>query len=498
MVIAKMSQQIITKNELVKRINYQTIFQEVAQALPSIMIERASELSNAEVHSIRELKGNIVMISLGITFSIRSLYKALPEYTEMRNLTPSSYTNFLFNALEGLTTIDDRLLKPPLIRLFGEEILIDDVLNTNHPLFPYLKICGDEFIALCEKPLLQHYERGIKEGFLSLMPYKTKQVSFDYKQLIYFPILKPLGTAPQSNDKWQLYYLATKQYCVPVDCTAEKSEDRYKVHYENTDALIRSAKDAVTSIKETFFYRPIRSNNGSINNVGSLDSLVADFGAELGFKNVDIKGASLSEVLPIYLALLEIKKKLGKLAKLVNDNTSLLITNIRKSSSYDRGKNILMVSVIPKHYECKIAYIYAQALDRLIATHLYDKKNHLGSDYWYLQNEPEDELHIALSYMYKTLSYQRSPSYYYSALLLDGLYGKHFFSHPAELFARALTKCLSAKAAQIELSVLNTPSASLLYPNDEELSLFELAVDSAETLMPEPVQTELTIAFIEE
>ena len=54
-------------------------------------------------------------------------------------------------------TIDDRLLKPPLVRLFADEILIDGAINALPLLFAYLKVCGPEFIAECKKSMVIHW-----------------------------------------------------------------------------------------------------------------------------------------------------------------------------------------------------------------------------------------------------------------------------------------------------------------------------------------------------
>ena len=489
-----MNSQPLSKSDLVKRINYHNTFQEIANTLPSLIMERAKDLSEAEVKTIKELNGNVLIMAVAITRCIQSLYKALPDYSEMRNLNPSSYSTFLYNALQGLMTVDERLLKPPLIRLFGEDILINDVINEKHTLFPYIKVCGSAFLAECKKPITAHWEGAIRNGFLSLMPFKSKNVSFDLHQLIFLPILKTPGTPPLSKDKWQLYYLAAKHYCVPVACTAQKSEDRYKIFYEDANCLISSAKSAVTQLKSDLKYRPIKQNVSSTSSTCHIDDITTNFVAKLGFKKVEIKGVNDAGVSSAYACLEEITSKLGKLGALVNNNTSVVISNLRKDSMYERANNALVITDNPHYHECKIGYIYGQAMDRLIASKLFKKGNYLGSDYWFLV-EDENATHIerSLMQMYNSITFQHSPKFVYSASLLDGLYGKFFFLHPGEMFARAIAKLVSMDNELPGLSLPETGSAALLYPNADEINLLQMAVGNVESSMPTATQEKLDL-----
>jgi hypothetical protein len=120
-------------------------------------------------------------------------------------------------------------------------------------------------------------------------------------------------------------------------------------------------------------------------------------------------------------------------------------------------------------------------VDRVIATVLFKKKSHLGSDYWFmLPDEQCNELQLATKNLYRSLTYPAAPKYVYSASLLDGVFGKHFFAHPSELFARAVAKILSVSVVNPHLYVPVNSSAALLYPSNQECEVFQLALDSVE------------------
>ncbi|OES24231.1 hypothetical protein [Alteromonas macleodii] len=485
-----MSKEILSKNDLVKRINYHSLFQQIAHELPSLIMGNARSLTASEVKVITDLNGNVTMIAIALCYSIKVLYKAIPDYDQVKNLNPSSYSTFLYNAMQGLTAIDHRLLKPPLLRLFGDSILIDDAINESHSMFAYIKMCGGEFVAECKKPMVAHYEAAIKESFLSNLPYRTKNASYDQHQLIYFPVLKPPGSPPPTQDKWQLHYLASKHYNVPVSCTAALTSDRYKVFYENVQGMIDSAKQAAAEARGSIRFQPMKQYTGDAVVQGTPEEVAQKFNANLGFKKVEIKITCAETLHDMHAGLEYILLKLGKLGKLVNENTKLVITNVRKRSSFDRQSQTIILNTDGRYYECKLGYLYGQALDRIIATKLFNKKNHLGSDYWFLCEETDSPLIDAIVNMYQCLTYQRSPHYIYSATLIDGLFGKHFFMHPGELFARALSKCVASSQLN-ELQVPESGHGALLYPNSDESSVFELALENVEAHVPENKQASL-------
>ena len=68
-----MNSQPLSKSDLVKRINYHNTFQEIANTLPSLIMERAKDLSEAEVKTIKELNGNVLIMAVAITRCIQSL-----------------------------------------------------------------------------------------------------------------------------------------------------------------------------------------------------------------------------------------------------------------------------------------------------------------------------------------------------------------------------------------------------------------------------------------
>lgn len=56
-----MSQATFSKADLVKRINYQNLFQEIVSALPAIIMDNANELNDSEIKVITDLRGNVVL-----------------------------------------------------------------------------------------------------------------------------------------------------------------------------------------------------------------------------------------------------------------------------------------------------------------------------------------------------------------------------------------------------------------------------------------------------
>lgn len=489
-----MSQATFSKADLVKRINYQNLFQEIVSALPAIIMDNANELNDSEIKVITDLRGNVLSIAIAITHSIKMLYNTIPDYSEMRNLSPSSYSEFLYNALQGLIAIDGRLLKPPLQRLFGDSILIDDVINEKHQMFSYIKVCGADFIAESKRPMASHFEEALKNGFLSFQPYRKRQkASYAQKQLTFFPIIKPFNSESVGRDKWQLYYMYTSHYGIPVDCTAEKSDDRYKVYYEDVKQLIESAVETASNAKRKLKFRIRRSmDNRPLQKINDEECKLL-LQEKFGFKGIEIRGVDPVLVLSYKNAFAHVLGKLGNLARLINKHTTLCFTNLRRGSLYDRKANIMVISVDLHYHDCKIGYLYGQAIDSIISAKLLNKPNHLGSDYWYLIKETDNALFLSIVNMYRCLKYQRSPRFVYSAALIDGLCGKYFFLHPSELFARAVIKYLSINAPVDELKIPLDGIPSLLYPNIEESDIFQLAIEALINTLPEHSQIELQI-----
>ena len=487
-----MSQATFSKADLVKRINYHNLFQEVAGALPAIMMENANSLSEQETKVITELRGNVIAISIAVVHSIKKLYKAIPDYSEMRNLSPSSYSEFLYNALQGLIAIDGRLLKPPLQRLFGDSILINEAINEKHPMFAYVKLCGPEFIAESKRTMASHFEEALKERFLSFQPFKNKpKASYPQRQLTFFPIVKS-SSEPINNAKWQLYYMSTSHYGIAVDCTAEKSDDRFKVYYEDVNQLIETATISASNAKKELRFRLKRHADELPLQKLNEAECKAVLQAKFKFKGVQVRGVDPGLVLSYKNAFSHILKRLGGLAELVNEHTTICFTALRKSSVYDRKANMMVISVDPNFHDCKLGYLYGQAIDNLIAVKLLEKPNHLGSDYWY-RIKGDESVFTAIINMYKCLTYQRSPNFVYCAALLDGLCGKYFFLHPAELFARAVIKYLAVGATVNELKAPTEGVAGLLYPNREETDVFSIAVDGLITTLPATYQNVLEV-----
>lgn len=477
----------LNKGDLVKRIHYQSLFQEIMHALPTLLIERADKLSDAEVNTIAALHGNITMLAIALAQRIKSLYQAIPEHEQLKHVAASSYSAFVVNVVRGLTEVDDRLLKPPLARLFGDDIVANDIINKDHDMFVYIKMCGAKFLAVCEMPLSAHFDIACRDSFLTFMPYRTKNASYDKKQLIYFPIPQSPDRQTRPPEKWQLHYIVNKHHSVPLNCMAALASDRYKVFYEDVDGMIAIAKDAVSQVRASIRFRLKRGDNKPATLSGEKD-LAKEAERALGFKSLVVKTQHVDAVQCVLDALTFIKDTYPKLGTLVNSHSNLVITDIRKCSSYDRVNQTLVINVLPRFHECKLAYIYAQAMDDVIAKTLYHRPNYLGSDYWYLANDDGSALFTALTNMYRSLTYQQSPNFVYSAYLLDGLFGKHFFAHKSELFARAVAKCFSVDSRVLELSTPQTGHAALLYPNKREVTVFQFAMDTLEANVPAPTQ----------
>ena len=480
-----MAPQSLLKADLVKRINYHNIFQEVVAALPKLCMDRAGQLTAPEIQTIMELNGNITLIAIAITRAIQQLYKALPEYADVKGISTTAYSTFLYNAIHGLLAIDERLLKPPLIRLFGEGILVNNEVNEADPLYPYVKYCGANFIALCKMPMQGHWAEAVKEDFLCFSPYRNKNVSFDFQRLIYLPIIKPLGV-PSSKNKWQLHYFSSNHYSVPVDCMAEKSSDRYKVFYEDPPGLIEGAKSAISKALADLKQKSPKPALASGDMV-TADSLKVDF----GFKAVVCGSIDNEDLLDIREAFTHIQQVLGKIADLINQYISLEITAKRKSSLFDRSAMRLIVNVEPKYYDAKLGYVYGQAVDRVMAKVFYKKSNYLASEYWYLVDTEEDEQHQSLRQIFKSLGYTVTPRFNYASSLLDGLIGKHFFAHPAECFARALAAVISQDTANGYLQLDVTGHRALLFLDDDELAIVQLAIDNVESKLAVIFQNDL-------
>jgi hypothetical protein len=488
-----MSQPLFGKSDLIKRINYQTIFQEIVHALPAIMLERANHLTDAEVKVITDLRGNVIAMAVAICHSIKMLYKAIPEYTEMRNLSPASYSDFLHKALQGLITIDERLLKPPLQRLFGDSILIDEAINTQHSMFVYLKLCGSDFIAQSKRPMTAHFADALKDSFLSFQPYRRKaKASYAQRQLTYFPILKPPGKEPETKDKWQLYWLSESYHAVKLPCTAEKSDDRFKVYYEDVHAWLNDAMEQTKTMRAQLKFRVRRDRNLPEPKTSSLE-LTQQIHRQFAFKNVEIKNVNPAHVYRYLGAFEHIADVLGPLAEIVNRHTKLVFTHLRTSSVYDRKAKMLVLSIDERYHECKLGYLYGQAIDSLIASLILKKPNHLASDYWFLIDEPESPEAQAIINLFRSMQFQRSPQFVYAAAILDALHGKQFFLHPAEIFARAIMKVLSMGTSSEELQIPKKGIAGLLYPSDAEADVYLLAIEGMIASMNHSEQSQLAL-----